>query len=399
VDIPFVFDFDSHYYEVADAFTRYIDEEHRLRTIRFETGPANENFMFIDGVPSIEYPDFSAPVDARTGTDAYFEAEAHGGDRGGRREFFSSLPLGWKERAGRLEILDAQGVDAALLLPSAGVTYSDQVRHDPDLLHAIGRAFNRWLEDDWGYAHQGRLFAVPTIFLADLDQALDELERVLAQGARAVNLPVAPVNGESPAAVRYDPFWRRVSDAGLVVTFHLSAGPYPDAMRALWGTDLVPGGARLGHQSAFFWTTAFGDRPIMDLLTSLLYWNLFGRFPELRVVSIENGAGWVDYLLRSLDRKAELGRHGTWPGGPLTQRPSAVFHRHVYVVPFPEENLQRVVHQVGADRTLFGSDFPHPEGLADPMSVRTRLGELPDDVVAKVLGGNAAALMGLAAHR
>jgi predicted TIM-barrel fold metal-dependent hydrolase len=400
-DPEFVFDFDSHYYEAADAFTRYIDEEYRVRSVRFETGPNNENRLFVNDEPSIDYPDFYPPVDPDAGTDDYFaslavDRTAEPAQAVGRKpEFFGAVPLAWKNRDARLALLDEQGVDASLLLPSVGVTYQDQVKDDPDLLHAINRSFNRWLEDDWGYAYRDRIFAVPSLCLDDLDQTLDELERLIDVGARIVNLPVAPVRGHSPASTRFDPFWQAVSDANIVVAFHLSAGPYGDVMRDLWGNDLIPADTRREAQSAFFWATAFGDRPIMDLMTSLVFWNLFGRFPALRVASIENGAGWVEYLLSRMDKMALVGRHGAWPGGPLDALPSEVFHRHVFVVPFPEENIVRAVRRVGADRLLFGSDYPHPEGLANPRSIVPRLEDLAPEDLQRVIGGNAAMLMGL----
>ena len=69
------------------------------------------------------------------------------------------------------------------------------------------------------------------------------------------------------------------------------------------------------EQSAFQWAFLHGDRPIMETLGALAYHNLFGRFPELRILSIENGSDWVRYLFKQLDKKKGMGRHGPWPGG------------------------------------------------------------------------------------
>lgn len=401
-----MFDFDQHYYEQRDAFTRYIDEEYGPRTVRFETGPRNENYLFVDGEPVADFPQWYPPLNARAGTDDFFgkllQKEEQAAATSGaedvappKPEYFATLPPAWATRDARLELMDEQGMDGALLLPTVALVWQEQVRQKPDLTCAIIRAFNRWLEDEWGYAFKDRLFASPIIALDDLDQAVDELERVIDKGARVINLHVAPVGRESPASTRFDPFWQRVEDAGVLVSFHLSASPYGQVCNAMWGDELVPPGRRLERQSPFYWATAFCDRPIMDMLASVIYWNLFGRFPRLQIASIENGADWVEYLLKRLDKMAILGRKGAWPGGKLEDRPSAIFKRHVSVVPFPEENIPRLAGVIGADRIPFGSDYPHPEGLPAPRNMLKRLEGLNDHEVDLIMGGNAARLLGL----
>ncbi|MDZ7791677.1 MAG: amidohydrolase family protein [Xanthomonadales bacterium] len=94
--------------------------------------------------------------------------------------------------------------------------------------------------------------------------------------------------------------------------------------------------------------------------------NLFGRFPRLRVMSLENGSLWVPYLLAAMDKMKGMGRNSPWLGGRVDGKPSDIFREHVWVFPFHEEDIDPLVELIGADRVLFGSDYPHPEGLADP---------------------------------
>ena len=86
-------------------------------------------------------------------------------------------------------------------------------------------------------------------------------------------------------------------------------------------------------RSAFQWTMLYRDRPIMDTLAILIYHNLFGRFPGVQVMSVENGSIWVPYLLKAMDNMKGMGRNGPWPGGYVEGRPSEVFKQHVYVSP------------------------------------------------------------------
>ena len=121
----------------------------------------------------------------------------------------------YRDRDRRLALMDAQGVEAALLLPSLGVTLEHFMKEDVEQTCANLRAFNRWLDEDWGFAYRGRIFAVPLLSLLDLDWAIAELEWLLARGARAVHLRPGPQAGRSPADLAFDPFWARIDEAGV----------------------------------------------------------------------------------------------------------------------------------------------------------------------------------------
>jgi predicted TIM-barrel fold metal-dependent hydrolase len=405
-DPMFVFDADEHYYETRDAFTRYLGEEYRARSVSFRTGPKNENYVFIGDQPLRTLPEFYPGLQAGNGLDDFFDALANNeiDNRSASEmqpEWFASAPRAWFGRNERLALMDAQGVHATLLLPSLGVELDSQLMSAPDgvdLAHAIFRAGNRWLEDEWGY--QGRIFAVPQIRLYDLDQGLDELNRVIALGARVVNLYIGPQAGESPAATRFDPFWKRICEANVAVAFHFGGsggGAYfADHIEAMWGSALAPASRSAHEWSPFLFFSAFGDRPIMDTMASLIFWNLFDRYPGLKIVSIENGGGpWLEYMLHTLDKAALFARNGAWPGGRPEAKPSEILRSRLSVVPFPEDSLSRVVELIGGDNTLTGSDYPHPEGLSAPLRMLERVKDLSENDVRKVMGLNAARLVGM----
>ena len=132
-------------------------------------------------------------------------------------------------------------------------------------------------------------------------------------------------------------------------------------------------------QSAFQRAMFYGERPIMDTLASLILHNLFGRFPGLQAMSIENGSAWVSYLLRVMDHGATTGARGQWLGGRLEDRPSEVFRRHVSVAPFDDDDIRGLVDLLGPERVLLGSDYPHPEGYPEPRDFLAGAGLSPDE--------------------
>jgi len=134
----------------------------------------------------------------------------------------------------------------------------------------------------------------------------------------------------------------------------------------------------------------------MDTVASLIMHDLFGRFPNVRVCMSEQGTVWLPYLLRKLDATYFLGRQARF--GRLELRPSEIFREHFVVAPFPEENVERVVQEVGVEPIVFGSDFPHAEGLAFPSEyVSAQLGGLAQDQVLAIMRDNLARFLGIAA--
>ena len=109
---------------------------------------------------------------------------------------------------------------------------------------------------------------------------------------------------------------------------------------------------------------AYGEAPLVHTISSIIYYNLFARFPNLKVLSVENGAEWVPHFLQKLDKSRGMAKNGTWPCGQLADRPSNIFREHVGVVPYPEDDIAEIVAAVGPDTLCLGTDFPHPEGVA-----------------------------------
>jgi predicted TIM-barrel fold metal-dependent hydrolase len=307
----------------------------------------------------------------------------------------------WGSREQRLALMDEQGIHAALMFPGLLLALEFEFQDDVDALHANAQAFNRWIYDEVGYAHAGRMFLPPYIPLADVDLAVKELERVIREGAPMVQIITGhahggrdnPRGGRSVADPVFDPFWARIDEAGVRVATHLGPTDYAK-YGADWSED--PGDV-LRDYDALQWVLYWGDRPAMETVAGMVLHGLFGRFPNVHVCIAEQGTVWLPYTLRKMDHAFLMGRKAKW--GKLDRRPSQIFKEHFIVAPFPEENVQRVVAEVGIQPIVFGSDFPHGEGLAFPgQYVEAQLKGMPDDQVKAIMRDNLARFLGLPAQ-
>jgi predicted TIM-barrel fold metal-dependent hydrolase len=186
---------------------------------------------------------------------------------------------------------------------------------------------------------------------------------------------------KSPADPMFDPFWARADDAGICVVAHVSNSGYSTNgyPRATF-LDTIGGGKRPTVVSLN------PERAIYDFLLTLVYDRLFERFGNLRVASIENGSEFLADLFRKVDQsKNRLPGH-------YTADPADVFRRHVWINPFWEDDLAEVVHHMGADRVIFGSDWPHMEGLEHPRDILDDLGDVAPEDWEKILYANTAGL-------
>jgi predicted TIM-barrel fold metal-dependent hydrolase len=384
-------DADGHYYEPDDCFSRHIESRYKDATVRVERGEDGLGRVFVGDrrtFMSVMPGDYASAPGALQGL---FMGEVADGFT--HREVINAKDHpAFTDSPARIALMDEQGVEATLMLPTLAVAVEQDLVDDIGLTYASLRAFNRWLEEEWGYGADGRIFAVPMLSLLDLDQALVELRRVIDAGAKIVHLRPGPVGGCSPAHPRFDPFWSTLVEADVSVVFHVSNSGYNLAYGSLWSEDPANPSHR---QSPLQWALCNTERPIVDTLTALTLHNLFGRHPGIRVISVENGSGWVRALLKSVDKAAALGRRGPMLGGPLPDKPSEVLAEHLWVCPFPEDDVVDLVEVLGAEHVLFGSDYPHPEGLREPADFIRLLDGCDDVTTRQVLRGNTAQLLGL----
>jgi predicted TIM-barrel fold metal-dependent hydrolase len=184
-----------------------------------------------------------------------------------------------------------------------------------------------------------------------------------------------------------------VNEARAVIAYHISEFHYQANVASAWGWGLVPP----FRFSAWQWQNTYGERPITDTLSALIFDNLFGRYPNIRVLVSEFGAEWVPHFIRHMDKSRGMGRNGPWLGGQLKERPSRVFKEHVRVVPYPEDDTVELAGRLGGTQCLvMGSDWPHAEGLREPADFYARVEALGEDARRAFLRDNGLNLLGVA---
>jgi predicted TIM-barrel fold metal-dependent hydrolase len=386
---PPVFDCDQHYYEPLDAFTRHCPKGWEERTVQIaQIGKRTRMLVAGKLDRTVTNPTFDPIVLAGAMTD-YFR-----GNKAGRplQEYLAQrepLPDAYRDRDARIKRLDEQEIDRCWMLPSLGMGVEEGLQYDIEAAAVAFKAFNRYLLDDWGYNYSDRIYTAPYLAFGDVGAAVAELEHGLANGARIfVVRPQAVFTADgwtSPGDAVFDPIWARIEEAGVTLVPHVGevggAGleKYVEHHGNIIGGVAPPLEVAVGH-----------DRAIGNYLGALACDRLFERFPQLRIASVENGADFLPLLLAGLNR-AGFQRPGYFASDPVEQ-----FKTHVWVAPFWEDDLLEVVALMGADQVLFGSDYPHPEGLADPRQYEKHATELNDPVAErKIMWGNTAMLTGL----
>jgi predicted TIM-barrel fold metal-dependent hydrolase len=385
-------DADNHYYEPLDAFTRHLDRTFATRGVQVVTDARGHSQLVIGGRINrfIPNPTFD-PIIVPGCLDLLFRGEIP--DDVDPRTLQQVEPLAghpeYRDRDTRVEVAERQGLGAAFLFPTLGCGVEEALKHDVGATMASLSAFNRWLEDDWGFTYKGRLVTAPMLSLADPDAALAELDSVVDRGARIVHIRPAPVPGENDTSRSlgdrmHDPVWARLAEASIPVAFHLGDSGY-NAFTAMWGGD--PTFEAFGKMN-ILGRILVSDRAIHDTIASLVVDGVFTRHPTLRVASIENGSDWVALLAKRLKKQAN---QTPWV---FKDAPLDVLRNNVWVTPYYEEDLGALAELIGVDRILFGSDWPHGEGLAEPLHFLKELDGFDANDVRKIMRDNALDLLG-----
>jgi predicted TIM-barrel fold metal-dependent hydrolase len=409
-------DADEHSTPSATAYQRYIDPDKLDMAIRVGNNPENRNEMIYNGRPArFTFKNFQV-----VGSNDQLEAfgvkdlgasDDEGGmvipgslltrlnplkdlDEEGRKEFarrYRAMQSQLDNPADRLAVMDAQGIEAAVnfaTLPGIEVEFEE----DFEGLYANLIALNRYLGTEWGYNYENRLFTPPFVSFADPELALVQLEEIMKIDVpKVIQTSSGPSMHTSPFRPDNDRFWSICSEAGIKLATHLASVTRYAAQGEEWNEEEV----MLGDMDAFQWVFYYGDRPAMETVGAAILQGWFARFPKMQLLLSEQGTVWAPYTLRKLDHAFLMGRRATW--GKLEMRPSEYFRQHCFVAPFPEENVDRVVEAVGIEPIVFGSDFPHGEGLPEPQAYLGQLKNFSDDDVRTVMRGNLARYLDLPA--
>jgi predicted TIM-barrel fold metal-dependent hydrolase len=392
VEYP-IYDADNHMYEQTDAFTRYLPDEYK-NVIKFVQVNGRDKIAIKNTISEyIPNPTFNKV--ARPGAqEDYFK---NGNPEGKSRKEIIGEPIRSPEAffrpQPRLELMDQQGVDGAIMWPTLASVLEERLASDPEATHAVIHALNQWMHDEWTFNYKGRIFAAPVITLPIVDDAIRELDWVVEHGAKVILIRPAPVPSlkgyRSFALPEFDPFWAKVQEYDITVGMHAS----DDGMTRYYNQweghndDYQP----FAGFSAFTAVQHLTSRGIFDAMASAICHGMLSRFPRLRVLPVENGSSWVIPLMDVLGR-AYAQQPYLFEEDPIT-----VLRRNIWIHPFFEEDPLGLIKAIGPDRVVFGSDFPHPEGLADPLSYLKVIESLPQPDIEKIMGGNLAGVLKLSA--
>jgi predicted TIM-barrel fold metal-dependent hydrolase len=384
-----VFDIDNHMYETQEALTKYLPKEHRGKV----------GYVEVNGRPKLVVKDHIShmipnPTFARVARPGSAEDYFLGNNPEGLnfREFIGEamdvIPA-YQDPAPRLELMNELGVDRAVMYPTLASLIEERTTDDVILTHAIIHALNEWMHEHWTFNYEGRIFATPVICLPLVDEAIRELHWCLERNMQTFLIRPAPVpsrfgGSRSMGLPEFDPFWDEVVNADIAVTLHAADSGYQKHLMEWEG-----GGEYLSFKPSALREVVMGHRAIEDTLAAMICHGALSRFPDLKILVVENGSGWVRNLLEQLNMAYKI------MPKEFDEHPVEVFKRNIYIHPFLEDDLKGIVDIMGEDHVMFGSDFPHPEGIGDPLSFVDRLEGFSEPVKAKIMGGNAMEQLGI----
>ncbi len=371
----FTVDADSHVLEPPDLWERYLESRYQDRGIKVRPGPNGEE-LIVDGEVLM------------SGRLASLGGVEHNAGELFRRPdvpYLEGCPAASMHTDARVALLDEWGVDAGVTFPTIGILWDKE--EDPELAMAYARAYNNW---QWDFASPAlsRIIPIAHIPLYDPDLALIELRRCLKLGFKGMFLAPERVCGKRPSHPDFDPLWAELQAADLPICIHLIVR-FKRAV-GLAGSQWYDPAEGINTVFAF---GLGGTMQLIPAISSMVCDGLFDRFPKLKVLVVEAGAGFAAYVMDRLDEKFD--RFGAFV--PLKHKPSDYFRRNLWYVMDPQErSIDAQCDLVGEDRFLWGSDYPHIDShIKAADEVRASLQPMNERRRRLVLGENARHLFNL----
>jgi predicted TIM-barrel fold metal-dependent hydrolase len=285
----------------------------------------------------------------------------------------------------RLEVLDAENLDAAVIYTTVGLLWEAELE-DPELSQAYTRAYNRWVVDfcrDSG----NRLVASAHLSLSDPEAAATELRRAVDDGAKGCY--VAPfTHGASPLGhPDNDVVFATAQELGVPFAIHPTFEPQ-------WTK-----GGRMGTwenvKQLRLTASVTASDGVRHQFTTMFDYGVFDKFPDLKVLVLESGGGWIGYWLDRIDAVYAHTFVGTRV--PLEMKPSEYFMRQVWISCDPDERtIPSLAERFGYDRFMWASDFPHADHTPEYVHDLNQLVDMfPEEHRRAFIGDNARKLFGL----
>jgi predicted TIM-barrel fold metal-dependent hydrolase len=355
-------DADGHILEPPDLWETYLEPRYRDRALRLRLDDDGLEELEIGGERSkLSRGGFPSTLGAMGDPDLrsiQLDPE---------RTYLSEAPYGSMDPGERLELLDAEGIDAAVLYTTVGLLWEAELE-DPELSQAYTRAYNRWICEFC--AGSPRLVPTAHLSLSDPAAAAQELERAVGDGARGAY--VAPFTHDAKPLGHPDNHAVFAAAQDLDVPFAIHPTFEPQWTK---GTRM---GAWENVRKLRLLASVTASDGVRHQFTTLFDHGVFDLFPRLKVVVLESGGGWIGYWLDRID--AVYGHTFIGTRVPLEAKPSDYFRERCWISCDPDERtIPALAERFGADRFLWASDFPHadhtPEYIGDLEELAGAFGE------------------------
>jgi uncharacterized protein len=375
-----VVDADGHVLEPPDCWERYLEPAWRSRAIRVRRVSNGRDLLEIDGRPArLTTPEMLGGLGGMGKALDELAASCIAG------RYAESAPAPATDPAARLALLDQDGIQTALLYPSLGLQWEAEV-DDPAYALAHARAYNRWIED-FCAGSGGRLVPIAHLTLGDPDQAARELHRAVRAGARGGFVLPFTLSGVPHGHPDHDPLWAAAEELDVPIAIHTGVDPTRRSLHQRFDGLAWPEGVLHG----IWYLSMMFAQAVQQAFSTLFLHATFDRFPRLKIVVLEAGAGWLGYWLDRMDGFARGSLRVTLP---LRELPSTYVRRQCWISADPDERaLPAVIDYVGDDRFLWATDYPHSDHDATYMTELRELGErLPEASRRRLYGENAVRL-------
>jgi predicted TIM-barrel fold metal-dependent hydrolase len=299
---------------------------------------------------------------------------------------YEEMRPGCYEPKARVDDMELNWVEASLSFPTfprfCGQTFLEA--KDRELAEACVYAYNDWMVNEWCGDSGGRLIPLPIIPLWDAQLAAAEVRRNAARGAHAVCFSEIPAVLGLPSihTGEWDPFFAACAETGTVVCMHIGSSSKMPATSA-------------DAPVAVAATLSFGNA--MSSLTDFLFSGVLVRFPGLKLAYSEGQIGWIPYILERAD-DVWL-EHRAWGGvrDIVPEPPSTYYYRQVFGCFFRDRHGIESLETIGVDNTTFETDYPHTDSTWPHTKkvAQELMAGLPDDVVHKLVRGNAIRMLEL----
>ena len=267
---------------------------------------------------------------------------------------WEDVPLSVYDPEERLKAMDQDHVDCEVLYPNTtGPTGDSFLGMDPEFQAEAIRAYNDFLIEEVVSVNKERFVPLCVVPSSDIETVVGEVRHAVQRGHRGVIMASAPHQRGMPFFndPYWDPLWSTAVDLDIPVNFHGSGGAR--RMRV----DLPQGISQRRNRAL---TGSIGFNLQAQYMSNFLFSGIFDRFPKITFVVAESGIGWLPYVLEACDHEWEQNKLYSYG---LTTKPSDVFHQHLYVDFWYEQEGLKNREFIGVDRIMWESDFPHPTSL------------------------------------